>query len=369
MTEPVEDRLRSVLRATALREVPDSLVIPPRRTGTGPARMRIRGLRPWLFPAVAALAAAVIALVTTVVVVRHSSTQHDAAPNPVVAGTVTTTPSGQVLIPPPVTALPGATALAGVPALPGVTGPLKVGVGPEVTVPRDLIGMSLDRASAELARLGLKTTRQAVDGTAPLDIVVGLSGVAAGRRTATGSTITLQVSNNALFVVPDLSNLTPAAAAGRLNAVGWKGDVASINQRISPTLDPRSYGRIASGPVLVVGRTGDPVQIPSQTPAAGRPANKAVGITVAVYGRKLITVPSFTPGVARLADIQNQIITVGFIDVTFAIVGPAVPPHVPHSFISITGASPGDQIPFDTPITITVWGDAPASGAPPSATR
>ncbi|QNK82052.1 Stk1 family PASTA domain-containing Ser/Thr kinase [Nakamurella sp. PAMC28650] len=254
-------------------------------------------------------------------------------------------------------------------AKPGSTVDVVVGSGPSYqTVPSDLVGKSYDQAAAELGKLGLKASKTSIDGTAPKDQVLSFTGALAGGRVQTGTTLVINVSNNALFVMPPLSNLPLQAAVAQLNALGWKGDVNTINQRTSPTKDITLVGLIASGTAGVPGANQQPTQVPAQTPAANLTVNKTVGVTLVVYEKQSIPVPSFTPDVTTQAEIQNQLTAAGFTNYTLNIINPAQPPHVPHTFASLSGVNAGDPVPFDTAFTITINGDPPKPTPTPTPT-
>ncbi len=250
---------------------------------------------------------------------------------------------------------------AGVSVKPGSTVTYAVGSGPVFTkVPADLLGKSFDQASAELTALKLSAVPQQVDGVQPVNQVVKLVGVKAGDNVQQGTPITLQVSNNQLFTVPNLANLTPDDAAIRLQALKWKGKVTDFGLSYVETVDLSQVGTIADGPQIVNNALGGgSVQKPAQAPAVNAIAKKDVHFDIVVYAKKKIVLPNFTPGVTTVDEVKNTILGLGATQATVITRQPAPPPAVPYTFISIDPAANGSPIDFDTPITVYVWGSPP----------
>ena len=108
----------------------------------------------------------------------------------------------------------------------------------------------------------------------------------------------LQTSNNQLFVVPNLANLSTDDAASQLNTLGWTGSANSFQKYASPSTDGTLIGKIASGPQEVTNPDGNgTTQKPGQDPAVGDTVRKTASFKVVVYSKKQIAIPTFTPGV------------------------------------------------------------------------
>lgn len=171
-------------------------------------------------------------------------------------------------------------------AKPGTTITVQVGAGPEyAVVPKDLIGKSYQAAAAELSAVGLTAIQRPVDGIEPLGTVLRYSGARPGASVAVGTPLTLQVSNNQLFVVPNLANQTVDGAVVQLTALGWAGRTsADLLQIPVITSDLALVGLIASTPEYI--DHPDLISIAPtqpQTPAAGKTVRKTTQISVLVY--------------------------------------------------------------------------------------
>ncbi len=249
---------------------------------------------------------------------------------------------------------------------PGSTVTVQVGSGPNFTkVPTDLVGQSYDQAVAELKAANLTATQQIVPGVQPLNTVVRVAGVTPGASVQEGTPVVLQTSNNQLFVVPNLANLSTTDAASQLNTLGWVGSSATIQTYSTPTTDGTLIGKIASGTQDVTGPSGSgTVQKPGQDPAAGTTVPKSTQFKVVVYSKKQITIPTFTPGVTTTSQAVSALQGLGADNIKVVTQQPAIPPAVPNTYISMTPTS-GSVVNFDTPITVTVWGNAPT---PPTTT-
>ncbi len=243
----------------------------------------------------------------------------------------------------------------------GGTVTVEIGSGPNVTtVPTGLVGMSYDGAVAALEAAHLTATQQVVDGTAALNTVVGVTGGEPGASLQEGTPIVLQTSNNQLFVVPNLADLSTDDAAAQLDALGWTGSADSFQQYSSPSTDPALIGTIAHGPHEVRNPNGSgTVSKPGQDPAAGATVRKSAPFEVVVYGKKQIAVPTFVPGVTTTDQAVGALQDLGVTNIKVITQQPAVPPAAPHTFVSMTPKS-GSVVDFDTPVTVTVRGDAPA---------
>lgn len=245
----------------------------------------------------------------------------------------------------------------------GATVTVQVAGDPNLTrVPAGLVGLSYNQAVAALKASNLTATQQVVDGIQPLGTVVKVTRPAGGASVLKGTTILLQTSNSELFTVPNLANLSPAAAATKLKTLGWTGSVERFRTYFAPITDRTRSGKIANG-LKVVTNAGDgkTVERPGQDPAVGTTARKTAQITIVVYNSKQIALPKFIPGVTTRDEIVNALTNLGATKIILRVQSYAVPPSVPHTVISMTPSS--GSYPYDTQITITVWGEAPPSAA------
>ncbi len=270
------------------------------------------------------------------------------------------------------TVLAGQRPAAGVSVNPGTPVGYSVGSGPVYTkIPVDLAGKSYDQAVAELKTFKLTATQKLVDGVQPKNTVLKLDGRKPGDSVQQGTPITLQVSSENLFITPNLANLSPEDAYQQLHNAGWAGPSSdAIVKAAAESTDRSLIGKIAAGSQQVSNGAGGTTAQAGQVPVVGQTVAKTARIDVVVWSAKQVAVPSFTPEGTLFPDILSRIAAAGFDPdaVTYLVVNPARPPHVPHSFISLTGAKASDVVPFDTPITITIWGDAPKPPPPPPTT-
>ncbi len=257
-------------------------------------------------------------------------------------------------------------------AKPGSTVTVQVGTGPNFTkVPADLLGKSYDQAVAELKAANLTATQQIIDGAQPKFTVLKLIGVTAGASVQEGTPIALAVSNNNLFVVPNLANLSPADAATLLRQDGWSGtDASAFSQFNAESTDFTVIGKIAGGPQSVTDPgSGAATPKPGQDPAVGATVNKNAHFNIVVFSKKQIILPTFTVGVTTVDQISSAFQSIGASNVKLVVQTPAVPPNVPRTFISMNPGTTGSPVDFDTPVTVTVWGDPPkppTSATPPT---
>lgn len=120
---------------------------------------------------------------------------------------------------------------------------ITLGSGPrQVRVP-DVVGQNIEVAQPNLAGAGFVVDRRSVDSTRPAGEVVSTS-PAGGGSASEGDTVTVQVSNGAQFLLPDLTGQTPVQAVDTLRAAGWQGTVADLDQVDVPTLDTGQVNRI-----------------------------------------------------------------------------------------------------------------------------
>ncbi len=266
----------------------------------------------------------------------------------------------------------GQNPVAGASTKPGATVTVQVGTGPNFTkVPTDLVGKSYQAAVTELKAAKLNATQVIANGVEPKNTVQKVIGVAAGASVQEGTPVGLQVSNNSLFVVPNLANLTPDEAAATLKGLDWQGSAAAFNQFSTESTDGFLIGKIANGPQTVVNPgSSTPLIKPGQDPAPNAKASKTAQFSIVVYTKKTVILPSFIVGLTTLDQIQQAFESLGASNVKILVRTPAYPPNVPRTFISMNPGNAGSPVPFDTAITVTVWGDAPppvVSSPPPAA--
>ncbi len=139
-----------------------------------------------------------------------------------------------------------------------------VGTGlPMVTVPEGILGVGVDEATGILQAVGLTAVGVEQDGTQDSGIVMGADHPP-GQQVPEGSPITLNYSNNALMVMPNLVGRSPAAAAAALQDRGWAGDAGTFARTPSPTGSASLIGAVVTQqPVAgsVVRKFGTPVSV------------------------------------------------------------------------------------------------------------
>ncbi|GGM00143.1 Stk1 family PASTA domain-containing Ser/Thr kinase [Nakamurella endophytica] len=235
---------------------------------------------------------------------------------------------------------------------PGSTITVTIGTGVAYkAIPKDLVGKQFADAKAELVKLGLDATQQSVDGTEPANQVLGLSGAQPGDPVQAGTVITLQVSNNSLFVMPPLTNQTPEQAAAQLKQAGWKGDVGSLGQRTQDVTERAQVGAVVA-----------------QTPAAGSKLNKINPVQVTVGKALSWPVPGVVGQVLddAVAAMNNQGIPSGNIDV---VQQPGYAPAGQAYHVLSQSVSSGSPLEFDQTVTLLVYGpEAPKTTSRPPTT-
>jgi serine/threonine-protein kinase len=247
---------------------------------------------------------------------------------------------------------------AGASVKPGTTVSYSVGTGPVYTkVPTDLVGKSFDQAVAELTAVKLTAVAKPVDGVQPKNTVLKLDGVTAGGSVQQGSPITLQVSNNNLFVVPPLAYLRPEDAFQQLKNAGWYGtSAAALVTSTAESTDRTVIGKIAPGVQQVSNGAGGTTAKPGQDPAAGAQVQKNARVSIVVYRAKQIVLPQFTPGVTTRDEILNALNALGDPNANVVTQNYAPDASLVGKFISITPAADATPIDFDTPVEIVVYG-------------
>ncbi|MFE9744237.1 Stk1 family PASTA domain-containing Ser/Thr kinase [Saccharothrix saharensis] len=97
----------------------------------------------------------------------------------------------------------------------------------------DVTGQTLENARATLEGNGFKVQTKDVDSTEPLNEVVAQN--PGPGRAEKGSLITLSVSKNNQFLMPDLRGLTENQARTKLSQAGWTGNDLTVTKE--PTTD------------------------------------------------------------------------------------------------------------------------------------
>ena len=249
--------------------------------------------------------------------------------------------------------------LAGTSVRPGSTVSYSIGTGPVFTkVPTDLVGKSYDQAVAELKAVKLTAVQKLVDGVQPKNTVLKLDGRNPGESVPQQTPITLQVSNNNLFVMPPLLNLSPEDAFTQLHNAGWNATSPdAIVKSYADSTDRTLIGKIADGVQPVSNGAGGTVPKPGQFPAVGATVAKSVAVNVVVYQAKQIVLPQFTPGVTTRDEIENAFNGLGDPNVFVRIQNFAPDATLVGKFISMDPVANATPIDFDTTVTVTVYGD------------
>ena len=244
---------------------------------------------------------------------------------------------------------------------PGTTVTVTVGDGPTfVVVPDDLVGKTFAQATDELEKLGLSTREVQVDSTEDLHKVTKVADV--GQRLQAGTTIDVTTSNNALFTMPNITNQTVAQATANLKVAGWTG--TGLNLVNAPTFDGTAEGLIPDAAVATVDGANavGPVTEP-QVPKFQTTTRKNAVVTVVVYVKARLAVPSFTAGQTLRSDLDFS----GFANVT-QLTQPWAAGQTPGTVLEIQGASSGAVVPFDTALQIVVVGEKPLPPTPTTKT-
>jgi membrane peptidoglycan carboxypeptidase len=156
-----------------------------------------------------------------------------------------------------------ARVMQGLPAEPFPYAPMPSLGPPQGNVP-NVVGMDQATATQTLQSAGLVAAVQQIPSSQPVGTVVSQS-PAAGSSVATGSTVTLQVSNGQAPAsgVPNVVGMSQAAAGSSLSAAGFN---AAVVQRV--VTNPSQYGVVVS-----------------QSPAAGTQATQGSTVTITVGSR------------------------------------------------------------------------------------
>jgi len=146
---------------------------------------------------------------------------------------------------------------------PGTVVTVQVGTGPaQTTVPDGLVGMPFDAAKKALEGAGFGAVPRAQASTLPANQVLGVVGAKAGQKLKEGTVITLTVSDQSQFLMPDLKNLTADQAVEKLRQASWTGDITSLDKQPFETTDFTQLDKIQEQnpqPQQPLARIGKPV--------------------------------------------------------------------------------------------------------------
>ncbi|MEU4764161.1 Stk1 family PASTA domain-containing Ser/Thr kinase [Actinosynnema sp. NPDC023794] len=121
----------------------------------------------------------------------------------------------------------------GVSATKGSAVTVSLGKAPETAQLPDVTGQTLDNARATLEGNGFKVQTKEVDSPEPLNEVVTQN--PGPGRAEKGTLVTLSVSKNNQFIMPDLRGLTENQARTRLSQAGWTGNDLTVTQKQTVT--------------------------------------------------------------------------------------------------------------------------------------
>lgn len=155
----------------------------------------------------------------------------------------------------------GTDPAAGKKAQPNASVQLLVGNGKRPVVIPDVVGMRADEAERALTHKKLKVHQVVVKSSKPQGTVVRLRG--STEDLVEGDTVTLEVSDGSLIVMPDLVGLSAGEVESQLSQEGWKGN---LNVQKTGTLILSKLGRVAK-----------------QYPAAGAEVDNDAEVSVTVY--------------------------------------------------------------------------------------
>ncbi|MCE6997046.1 Stk1 family PASTA domain-containing Ser/Thr kinase [Saccharothrix sp. S26] len=103
-----------------------------------------------------------------------------------------------------------------------------LGKAPDTVQLPDVTGQTLDNARATLENNGFKVQTKDVDSAEPLNEVVAQN--PAPGRAEKGTLVTLSVSKNNQFLMPDLRGMTENQARTKLNQAGWTGNDLTVTK-------------------------------------------------------------------------------------------------------------------------------------------
>ena len=121
---------------------------------------------------------------------------------------------------------------------PGTVVTVQVGTGPtQIIVPDGLVGMQFDAAKKTLEGAGFGAVPRAQASTLAANQVLAVVGAKPGQKLKEGSVITLTVSDQSQFLMPDVKTLTADQAVEKMRLAGWKGDITSLDKQPFETTD------------------------------------------------------------------------------------------------------------------------------------
>ncbi|MFD0200055.1 MULTISPECIES: Stk1 family PASTA domain-containing Ser/Thr kinase [Saccharothrix] len=118
----------------------------------------------------------------------------------------------------------------GVSAAKGSAITVTLGKAPETAQLPDVTGQTLDNARATLEGNGFKVQTKDVDSPEPLNEVVAQN--PGPGRAEKGTLVTLSVSKNNQFIMPDLRGMTENQARTKLNQAGWTGNELTVTKQV-----------------------------------------------------------------------------------------------------------------------------------------
>ncbi|QQQ76485.1 Stk1 family PASTA domain-containing Ser/Thr kinase [Saccharothrix sp. 6-C] len=117
----------------------------------------------------------------------------------------------------------------GVSAARGSVVTVSLGKAPDTVQLPDVTGQTLDNARATLEGNGFKVQTKDVDSAEPLNEVIAQN--PGPGRLEKGTLVTLSVSKNNQFLMPDLRGLTENQARTKLSQAGWTGNDLTVTDR------------------------------------------------------------------------------------------------------------------------------------------
>ncbi|XVS64505.1 Stk1 family PASTA domain-containing Ser/Thr kinase [Actinosynnema sp. CA-299493] len=117
----------------------------------------------------------------------------------------------------------------GVSAARGSAVTVSLGKAPDTVQLPDVTGQTLDNARATLEGNGFKVQTKDVDSAEPLNEVIAQN--PGPSRAEKGTLVTLSVSKNNQFIMPDLRGLTENQARTKLSQAGWTGNDLTVTEK------------------------------------------------------------------------------------------------------------------------------------------
>jgi serine/threonine-protein kinase len=240
---------------------------------------------------------------------------------------------------------------AGAEVKPHTTVTVKISTGPNlVVVPDNLVGKSLTDATKILKDAHLTVVSRTQASAEPKDQVLAVDSPKPGTKTNEGTPVTLVVSDQSQFKVPDLSGMTKDQAVEALKARGWKGDANSLLTGDKPVPDQAQWTRVVE-----------------QNPAPDSAFDQNGQVSVNIGVEPNITVPDLGTGVMTLDQAKQALANAQFQGKIEAVIVPDPPPNQGDK-VRTQSIPSGAQLPqFTGSITLEVW--APNPPPPPPTTQ